>query len=98
MLDSPLVCLTDLCKSFTKGKEKIVIFDRLNLSIPSGDFVAVMGPSGSGKTSLLNLIGASIGRMLARLTSTASASNTCRKAISPTGEQPMSDSSFNSTI
>jgi putative ABC transport system ATP-binding protein len=29
----------------------------LNLSIPSGDFLALMGPSGSGKTTLLNLLG-----------------------------------------
>ncbi len=52
-----VVDLRDLSKSFVKGKERIVIFDRLNLAIPRGDFVAVMGPSGSGKTTLLNLLG-----------------------------------------
>ncbi|MCA3505591.1 MAG: ABC transporter ATP-binding protein [Rhodobacter sp.] len=49
--------LTDVCKSYTRGKESISIFDRLNLVIPQGDFVAIMGPSGSGKTTLLNLLG-----------------------------------------
>jgi putative ABC transport system ATP-binding protein len=49
--------LTDACKSYTRGKESISIFDRLNLVIPKGDFVAIMGPSGSGKTTLLNLLG-----------------------------------------
>ncbi|MCA3712358.1 MAG: ABC transporter ATP-binding protein [Phenylobacterium sp.] len=49
--------LTDVCKSYTRGKESISIFDRLNLVIPKGDFVAIMGPSGSGKTTLLNLLG-----------------------------------------
>ncbi len=49
--------LTDVCKSYTRGKESISIFDRLNLAIPKGDFVAIMGPSGSGKTTLLNLLG-----------------------------------------
>ncbi|MFM8819911.1 MAG: ABC transporter ATP-binding protein [Phenylobacterium sp.] len=49
--------LTDVCKSYTRGKESICIFDRLNLVIPKGDFVAIMGPSGSGKTTLLNLLG-----------------------------------------
>jgi putative ABC transport system ATP-binding protein len=57
MSDTPLVRLSDLRKGFSKGKERISIFDGLNLTIPSGDFVAVMGPSGSGKTTLLNLLG-----------------------------------------
>jgi putative ABC transport system ATP-binding protein len=51
------VRLVGLAKRFTKGKETIAIFDRLDLTIPAGDFVAVMGPSGSGKTTLLNLLG-----------------------------------------
>jgi putative ABC transport system ATP-binding protein len=57
MSTNPLVRLTGLGKSFVKGKETITIFDRLDLSIAAGDFVAVMGPSGSGKTTLLNLLG-----------------------------------------
>jgi len=52
-----MVRLAGLCKGFTKGRESIAIFDHLDLSIPRGDFVAVMGPSGSGKTTLLNLLG-----------------------------------------
>src|SRR5438105_15937070 len=52
-----MVRLTGVAKRFTKGKETISIFDHLDLTIPRGDFVAVMGPSGSGKTTLLNLLG-----------------------------------------
>src|SRR5262247_4864794 len=52
-----MVRLVGLCKGFTKGRETISIFDRLDLTVPRGDFVAVMGPSGSGKTTLLNLLG-----------------------------------------
>jgi putative ABC transport system ATP-binding protein len=55
--EQPMVRLTGVAKRFTKGKETISIFDRLDLSIPRGDFIAVMGPSGSGKTTLLNLLG-----------------------------------------
>jgi putative ABC transport system ATP-binding protein len=57
MSNAPLVRLTAVGKAFIKGKETIAIFDHLDLSIPHGDFVAVMGPSGSGKTTLLNLLG-----------------------------------------
>lgn len=44
-------------KSFVKGKEKITIFDGLDMTIEAGDFLAIMGPSGSGKTTLLNMLG-----------------------------------------
>jgi len=52
-----MVRLVGLSKHFVKGKETIAVFEHLNLSIPQGDFVAMMGPSGSGKTTLLNMIG-----------------------------------------
>ncbi len=57
MSESPLVRLVGVSKGFVKGQEKISIFHDLDLTIPAGDFVAVMGPSGSGKTTLLNLLG-----------------------------------------
>ncbi len=46
-----------LSKTYQRGPEKIEVLQQLDLSIPQGDFVALMGPSGSGKTTLLNLIG-----------------------------------------
>jgi putative ABC transport system ATP-binding protein len=55
--DTPMVRLVKASKRFIKGRETISIFDKLDLTIPAGDFVAVMGPSGSGKTTLLNLLG-----------------------------------------
>src|SRR5258706_14294322 len=55
--DTAMARLIGLSKCFVKGRESIVVFDRLDLAIPQGDFVAVMGPSGSGKTTLLNLLG-----------------------------------------
>jgi putative ABC transport system ATP-binding protein len=55
--EQALIRLTHVSKRFTKGKETISIFDHLDLTIPRGDFIAVMGPSGSGKTTLLNLLG-----------------------------------------
>jgi putative ABC transport system ATP-binding protein len=57
MSDGSLVRLVRLGKHFTRGRETISIFDGLDMSIPAGDFVAIMGPSGSGKTTLLNMVG-----------------------------------------
>jgi len=52
-----VVRVHDLHKVFHRGSERIDVLQGLDLTIPSGDYVALMGPSGSGKTSLLNLLG-----------------------------------------
>ncbi|MDF2179447.1 ABC transporter ATP-binding protein [Aliiglaciecola sp. CAU 1673] len=57
MTHENLFILKNLSKRFVKGKETISIFDGLDMTIPKGDFLAIMGPSGSGKTTLLNLLG-----------------------------------------
>jgi len=54
---SSLIEIKNLSKSYVRGKQSIEVLHELSLSIPKGDFVALMGPSGSGKTTLLNLIG-----------------------------------------
>lgn len=55
--DAALVRCTNLGKGYRKGKESVPVLSNLNLTIPKGDFLALMGPSGSGKTTLLNLLG-----------------------------------------
>jgi putative ABC transport system ATP-binding protein len=47
----------NVVKVYRRDAEEVRVLDGLSLSIPDGDFVALMGPSGSGKTTLLNLIG-----------------------------------------
>jgi putative ABC transport system ATP-binding protein len=54
---SAMISLRNVSKTYTRGKEKIEVLQKLDLDISKGDFVALMGPSGSGKTTLLNLIG-----------------------------------------
>ena len=52
-----LARLEGVSRTYQKGKEKVEVLHNLDLTIPDGDFVAIMGPSGSGKTTLLNLLG-----------------------------------------
>ncbi|MDT0496049.1 ABC transporter ATP-binding protein [Algiphilus sp. W345] len=56
-MNSTLVSLSGVTKSYTRGKETVQVLEALDLEIARGDFLALMGPSGSGKTTLLNLIG-----------------------------------------
>ncbi len=41
MTAKTLYNLKDVEKSFVKGKEKITVFDKLNMAIPEGDFLAI---------------------------------------------------------
>lgn len=52
---SHIIC-TDLTKEFRKGGQIIRPLEKLSLTVPRGEFLALMGPSGSGKTTLLNMI------------------------------------------
>jgi putative ABC transport system ATP-binding protein len=56
-MSGDLVVLKDICRTYQKGKERVEVLHKLNLTIAEGDFLALMGPSGSGKTTLLNLLG-----------------------------------------
>jgi putative ABC transport system ATP-binding protein len=56
-MSEAIVSLRNVAKSYTRGKQSIVVLQDLTLDIAKGEFVALMGPSGSGKTTLLNLIG-----------------------------------------
>ncbi len=53
----PLITFKDLSKSYGRGEATIRALDKINLSITSGEFVAIMGPSGSGKSTAMNIIG-----------------------------------------
>ena len=52
-----LVRIQDVKKNYRRGVEEIHVLSGLDLTVPRGDFLALMGPSGSGKSTLLNLIG-----------------------------------------
>ena len=52
----PIVEITRLAKGYQRGEQFVPVLFDITLSIPEGDFIALMGPSGSGKSTLLNLI------------------------------------------
>src|SRR5512138_3686811 len=52
-----IITTQNLTKTFGSGATSVTALDRVNLSINTGEFVAIMGPSGCGKSTLLHLIG-----------------------------------------
>jgi len=52
----PLVELKNVGKSYGEGKNKTSILKDINLSIKTGEFVAIVGFSGSGKTTLISML------------------------------------------
>ena len=52
-----MIQLLEVTKSFGSGDAKITALNTINLSVSSGELVAVMGPSGSGKSTLLTIAG-----------------------------------------
>lgn len=54
--DAAFISLQCLEKSYPAGGSQLPVFSGLDLTIPKGDFAAIMGPSGSGKSTLLNLL------------------------------------------
>ena len=45
-----------MTKIYRTGQQEVTALDRLDITVRSGEMLAVMGPSGSGKTTLLNCL------------------------------------------
>lgn len=52
-----LLEITNVQRIFTSGEETVTALAKINLSIDSGEFVAIVGASGSGKSTLMNILG-----------------------------------------
>ena len=55
--DKPILVMKQLCKSYQLGTMELQVLRSIDVTIKSGEYVAIMGPSGSGKSTLLNMIG-----------------------------------------
>jgi putative ABC transport system ATP-binding protein len=52
-----MIQISDMCKVYTMGENKVTALNRINLHIRLQEFVAIVGPSGSGKSTLMNMLG-----------------------------------------
>ena len=57
MSESVVIRIEDLHKSYQTSAGLFPALKDVNLSIASGEFVAIMGPSGSGKSTFMNILG-----------------------------------------
>ena len=56
-MESTLVRIRDLAKTFGEGETRVEAVRGLDLDLARGEIVLVMGPSGSGKTTFLSMLG-----------------------------------------
>ncbi len=57
MADKSIIELTDVHKKFTTEDVETYALNKINLTITSGEYIAITGPSGCGKSTLLSLLG-----------------------------------------
>src|SRR6266700_3062966 len=56
-MSAELIRLMNVRKVYGAGEAAVVALDGIDLTIRSGEFVAVLGPSGSGKSTAMNILG-----------------------------------------
>src|SRR6185369_4753127 len=56
-MNDVLIYASKLTRHYSVGKAVVAALSEVELTVPAGEFTALVGPSGSGKSTLLNLIG-----------------------------------------
>jgi putative ABC transport system ATP-binding protein len=54
---TPLIELRGVSKTYDLGNLSVAALRPVDLTIASGEYLAIMGPSGSGKSTLMNILG-----------------------------------------
>jgi len=57
-MNETIIKTRQLTKEYVREDFRVVALKDANLTVPRGEFMALMGPSGSGKSTLLHLIAA----------------------------------------
>ena len=52
-----LMVASDIVKTFTNGDEETRVLKGVDMTLETGEIVALEGPSGSGKSTLLSILG-----------------------------------------
>ena len=54
----PVLDVRDLRKTYGEGPTAVHALRGVTLTVPRGEYMAIMGSSGSGKSTLMNILGA----------------------------------------
>lgn len=56
-MSSPVLHLSNVCRSFVQAENRLDVLRGCNLTVCEGERVALIGPSGAGKSTLLHITG-----------------------------------------
>ena len=57
IIQNKILTLTNVSHTYNQDSQKVQVLNNVNLTILSGEMVALIGPSGTGKSTLLNIAG-----------------------------------------